>query len=255
MKPFDKYWYYRDAVQAPDVDARFMFNLYRRLRGRKPKVLHEDFCGTFANLCEWVKINPQTKGIGIDLDPEPLAYGCEHYLPRLTTAQQKRLKLLQANVLTARPGLADVVLALNFSYYIFKTRKELLNYFRHAYAGLSGRGIFVVDAFGGPACAEANVDRTRKRGYTYFWEQVNFEPITNLAKFQIHFKRDGEKIRKKVFCYDWRMWSLPEIREAMLDAGFRKTAVYWEDDHGDFRPGTKGDADCTAWIAYVVGLR
>ena len=46
----------------------------------------------------------------------------------------------------------------------------------------------------------------------------------------IHFKfKDGSRI-KKAFSYDWRLWTLPEIREVMEEAGFSNTRVYWEDE-------------------------
>lgn len=251
---FDKYKHYHASVQAPDVDARFLYNLYKRLRGRDPKVLREDFCGTFAVLCEWVKLNKKVKGIGIDLDPEPIEYGVLNYLPKLKPQQQERIQLVEDDVLKVRPAPADIIVAMNFSYSLFHERALLRDYFKRAHAGLKAGGVFVVDNFGGPACMDAITDETRKRGFTYYWEQENFEPITNKAKFHIHFKRDGEKIRKRVFTYDWRLWTIPELNEIMIEAGFSKTIVYWEDDKGTFRPSKKGEP-CDAWIAYVVGLK
>ena len=251
---FDKYRYYHDAVQAPDVDARFIHNLYRRLHGRSARILREDFCGTFAVLCEWVKISKHHKGIGIDLDPEPLQYGALNYLPRLKPEQQQRLHLLEDDVLKVRPPTADVVVAMNFSYCLFHERELLLRYFKRVYAGLKSDGIFIVDNFGGSACQGPITDKTRKRDYWYFWQQENFEPVTHKAKFHIHFKRDGEKLRRRVFSYDWRLWTIPELRELMKNAGFHKTLVYWQDDKGHFRASTKGEP-CEAWISYVVGLK
>ncbi len=63
---------------------------------------------------------------------------------------------------------------------------------------------------------------------------------------------------EQVFTYDWRMWSIPEIRDIMHEVGFRKTHVYWEgtakDGSGDgnFTRVDHGEA-CQSWIAYVVG--
>jgi hypothetical protein len=62
---------------------------------------------------------------------------------------------------------------------------------------------------------------------------------------------------KKAFSYEWRLWSAPEIRELLLEAGFRKATVYWEgededgDGNGEFTPDESGVADL-AWIAYIV---
>ena len=54
------------------------------------------------------------------------------------------------------------------------------------------------------------------------------------------------------------MWSIPELREMMLEVGFRKTYVYWEgttrsgEGNGNFTRAEIGE-ECQAWIAYVVG--
>ena len=61
--PLDKYSLYSRAVQQPDVDVRFLRELYRELKGKTPKVLREDFCGTFSVCCEWVKL-----GLCLQLD-------------------------------------------------------------------------------------------------------------------------------------------------------------------------------------------
>ena len=92
---------------------------------------------------------------------------------------------------------------------------------------------------------------------TYFWDQENFAPISHNASFHIHFKRKGERKRKKVFSYDWRLWTLPEIKDLLQEAGFRKTHVYWEgtnrngEGDGKFVRTNKGE-DCQAWVAYIV---
>ena len=73
----------------------------------------------------------------------------------------------------------------------------------------------------------------------------------------IHFKfPDGSKI-KRAFTYDWRLWTLPELRELLIEAGFAKVRVYWEGDDGDgggngeFKEHATGEPDL-AWIAYIV---
>jgi len=62
---------------------------------------------------------------------------------------------------------------------------------------------------------------------------------------------------KKAFTYEWRLWTAPEIREVLAEAGFTKSALYWEgsdedgEGNGEFAPENKGEADL-AWIAYIV---
>ena len=62
---------------------------------------------------------------------------------------------------------------------------------------------------------------------------------------------------EKAFTYEWRLWTLPEIRELLEEAGFGRVTVYWEgtdedgEGNGEFEPTTRGDADA-GWIAYLV---
>lgn len=255
---FDKYSYYKRAVQSPDSDVEFLASTYKELRGREAQVLREDFCGTFAISCEWVKQSSKAKSIGLDVDEEPILYGLANYLPQLSPAQRERVKILQADVLN--PGLpkADVIAALNFSYFVFKERSMMKSYFHNCSSTLNHGGILVVDCFGGSQCQESNEEETAHKDFTYYWDQANFDPITNEALFHIHFKPKGHKKIEKVFTYDWRMWTIPEIREMMRESGFRKTYVYWEGTtragtgDGVFKRAEKGE-ECQAWIAYVVG--
>jgi len=53
------------------------------------------------------------------------------------------------------------------------------------------------------------------------------------------------------------MYTAPELRDLLLEAGFSKATVYWEGEdedgegNGEFTPDEKGEADL-AWIAYIV---
>lgn len=260
QEPFDKYDLYMRSVQSPEADVEFFNTTYKEIRKKAAKVLREDFCGTFAITCEWVKLNAKNRGIGIDLDPEPIRYGMAQHHSQLTEKEKERIEIIEDNVLSAQPDLADVTVAVNFSYYIFKSRKMLLNYFKKAYAGLNSDGVFLADCFGGPLCQEPNEEEKIFKEFSYFWDQDKYDPITNEALFYIHFKRKGEKRRDKVFTYDWRMWTIPEIREIMEEAGFSKTLVYWEgtdkdgEGNGEYTRVTTAE-DCGAWVAYVAGVK
>lgn len=257
LREFDKYEYYRKAVQSPEVDVEFISDTYKELRGTRPRLLREDFCGTFAICCSWVKDHRDNKAIGIDLDPEPLDYGRANYLSQLKPEQQKRVTTLQSSVLTVDTTKVDVIAALNFSYYLFKSRLMLRQYFRRALRGLKKNGLLIVDAFGGPACHESVEDKTKVGDFYYFWEQKNFNPISHEALFHIHFQRKGERKREEVFTYDWRMWTIPEIREIMMEAGFKRTHVYWEgikrngEGNGIFKRAESGE-ECDAWVVYIA---
>lgn len=258
---FDKYLYYKRAVQCPDQDVIFLRDTYRELRGRDPTVLREDFCGTFSICCEWTKLNSRYLAHGVDVDAEPILYGLANYLSQLTPAQRARVKVQQADVLN--PGLpkSDIICAMNFSHYIFKTRDMMKSYMHNCLSTLNRDGILIMDCFGGSKCQEANEEQTDRKDFIYYWDQESFDPVTGNAVFHIHFKPKGQKKIEKVFTYDWRMWTIPELREMMHEVGFKRTWVYWEgteektgEGDGVFTRVDKGE-ECEAWIAYVVGER
>lgn len=252
--PFDKYQAYFDSVQDPEGDLKFVGRRFRDHFGRLPTLIGEDFCGTFAFCCTWVKKSPGNKAIGVDYAAEPLIYGMKHYHPKLSPEQRTSVTIARADVRDSKLPKAEVIVALNYSYFIFKRREDLRDYFRNAFRRLSPRGLFVLDAFGGSDCLKGNLEATpRPKGITYYWEQHGFDHGTNEAQFSIHFKRRGEKRRSHVFRYDWRMWSIPELREILTEAGFSKVEVYWESD-GPYRQ-RKADETDTTWLAYIVAVR
>src|SRR5258705_418284 len=73
----DKYDLYVLSVQSPDVEVAFFDRAFRTQYGRRPTTLREDFCGPAAVCYEWVRSTPDRRAIGVDLDPEPLAWGVE----------------------------------------------------------------------------------------------------------------------------------------------------------------------------------
>ncbi len=255
---FDKYYYYQESVQSPDNDVLFLRKAYKEFNGgNDPKVLREDFCGTFAICCEWAMLDSSFQSIGVDLDDEPINYGKENYLSQLNDDQQSRVQIIKQNVLSPELPSADVIVAVNFSYFIFKERSKLIEYFSNCKKSLNENGVLVLDCFGGSECMEENEEETEHDDFSYFWDQDSFDPVTNHAQFFIHFQPDGQKKKEKVFSYDWRMWSIPELKDIMLEAGFSEVKVYWEgtDDDGEgdgeFTVVEKGE-DCEAWVAYLV---
>ncbi|WP_413292978.1 class I SAM-dependent methyltransferase [Bdellovibrio sp. HCB185ZH] len=253
---FDKYELYSKAVQSAENDVVFIRNTYKELKKKAPRIFREDFCGTFALSTEWIKLDSKHQAIGVDLDPEPIAYGKANYLSKLRPEQQKRMKVIEGNVMDPSLEKADIIAAMNFSYFCFKQRWMLKQYFANAYKTLGKDGIFLVDVFGGSQCYDAIEDRIKHKDFTYYWDQTNFDPVTNEAVFHIHFRVGGKKI-EQVFTYDWRLWSITEIREIMHEVGFAKSHVYWEgtakDGSGDgnFTRVDHGES-CESWIAYVV---
>jgi hypothetical protein len=264
----DKYALYGLSVQEPANEAEFFTKTYKELNGRDPRILREDFCGTHAVCCEWVKLNADNVAYGIDLDPEPLAWGKANLQPGLTDDQRRRIALYEDDVRTAAEVKADVLAAQNFSFFLFKTRDAVRGYFAQALANLADDGIMVMDMMGGSECYEEDHQDIRTietdvkgfKKFKYIWEQKRFNPITADALFHIHFRfKDGSKL-DKAFTYDWRFWTIPEVNELLLEAGFSDVTVYWEEtdedgeETGEFVPATEGPAD-PSWIAYIVARK
>lgn len=261
--PFDIYEYYRLGVQSPDSDAALFKTMYRDLTGQELLTLGEDFCGTFAISCEWVKLDPKHKSVGVDLSEEPLEYGRKNYLAALSPDQQSRLQVINSNVLNPELPKVDCIAALNFSFFIFKTRAELRSYFENCYRRLPEGGVFICDCFGGPDSFQSIEEETEVEGsedFSVFWDQEWFDPINNLTQYYLHFQPKGDKKYERVFSYNWRMWSIPEIREIMIEAGFKKTYVYWEGTEdgkgdGEFVQMDKTTEDCDSWIVMIAAQK
>jgi len=267
----DKHVLYEAAVQCVEADVDFFERIFRKIRKRPLRRLKEDFCGTAALAADFVKRHPRNLAWGVDLHQPTLDWGIAHHVSRLGPAR-KRITLLCDNVLRVTDPKVDLVCALNFSYSVFKARKEMVDYFRTAHASLARDGVFVVDAFGGTEAMDVLEERRRipatLRGdgfktpsFTYVWDQHRFNAVDHHILCYIHFEfRDGSRL-ERAFTYDWRLWTLPELQEMLLEAGFSRTEVYlegWDDDadeaDGIFRR-RKTFENMAGWVGYVVGIR
>jgi cyclopropane fatty-acyl-phospholipid synthase-like methyltransferase len=248
---------YEQSVQCVESEIDFVDETFQQLRGRKAKLLREDFCGTANTSCEWIRRRKTNKAISVDLNDEVLGWGRKQKIGKLDKEQAKRITLINDNVLDVKTGKVDAALAMNFSYWIFEDRPTMIKYFKRIYKTLVDDGIFFLDAFGGYEAYQEMKERTEHDKFTYIWDQASYNPVTGHCQCYIHFKfKDGSKINK-AFSYAWRLWSLPELTEMLTEAGFKAT-VYWEGtdedtDEGDgiFTPATEGEADA-GWIAYIV---
>jgi len=258
--PFDKYVYYQKAVQNPQNEIEFFNDKFKKIRKRLPYTLREDFCGTGMITCHWVKQSTKHMSWGIDLDPEPLEYGKNNHFAPLTTKEQSRVHFMLDNVLSAKTPKVDICFAFNFSYFIFKQRADLLNYFKAARKALNEDGVFFIDLFGGPDSQTVMTDIMEHDTFDYFWDCQEFNPINNHCKFAIHFKPKGQKKHSNVFVYDWRLWSMSELRDLLMEAGFSKSIAYWEGEDGEgggdgeFYP-TEVAENCEAWVTYIAALK
>lgn len=259
----DKFDCYQKSVQSPEHEIEFFEQAFKDAYRRKPYSLREDFCGTFAVCCEWAKSNRKRTALGVDLCPETLQWGRDNNLAKLTTTQQSRVQLLEQDV-RKKGEPVDVLAAQNFSFWIFKTRQEVVKYFRIARANLHEQGVMIMDMMGGGDCyTVGHVDKRTivkgKKGFKYYWEQESFNPVNSDASFNISFKfKDGSKL-KRAFEYHWRFWTIPEVCEMLKQAGFAECHVYWEEededgeDTGIWKRQTAAPSN-PSWICYIVAV-
>jgi cyclopropane fatty-acyl-phospholipid synthase-like methyltransferase len=255
----DRHVLYEKSVQDVAGEYKFVNRTFNKLRGRKARHLREDFCGTAGMCCEWVKRRRENTAIGVDLDPEVLAWAHKHNLAHLEPDVRQRVTLVQEDVCTVQtPDPVDIVLAMNFSYQIFKSRKTLGGYLGKVREALADDGILFMDAFGGYEAFQEIKEKRKYKGFKYIWEHASYNPISGDILCHIHFSfPDGSKL-KRAFTYDWRLWTLPELRELLDEAGFSRVTVYWEEADaktgegtGVYSPTTVGEAD-PGWLCFLV---
>ncbi len=253
----DPFILYQESVQDVDTEIVFIRRVFRSNYGRLPSSLREDFCGTALLSCRWAGLHRRNTAVGIDMDRQTLEWGRRNNLTGLRDPQQ--VKLIQGDVLKVRPPRVDVAAAFNFSYCVFKDRRLLTEYFRKVHRGLKDEGCFILDLYGGPEAIQELEEERREDGFTYVWDQDRYNPITAEILCHIHFRfRDGSELRT-AYTYDWRLWTIPELREALLEAGFTKVDVYWEgiDEDGEgndvYRKTMRGTADI-CWISYISAV-
>lgn len=242
---------YQLAVQAPEQDAAQFARWFARRHGRSLQSLREDFCGSAAIAAASLRLLPELRAVGIDADAATIAWAQTHTSAALPEADRARLRLICADVRRVR-ARADLILATNFSYCVFHARAELLAYLRHCKRCLTPEGYVALDTWGGGLTHRNFAERHRHRGFAHVWEQRAFDPLTHRVDCRIHFEFDDGTSQRDAFVYDWRMWTVPELRDLLVEAGLPDVRVLWRGADGVLRERTKVAADPT-WICYVAG--
>lgn len=254
----DRHRLYEASVQYAASEIEFVDDTFKTLRGHRALLLREDFCGTANVCCEWVRQRKRNQAIGVDIDHEVLEWGRQHQVAQLGKSQQARVRLIEQDVLTVETEAPQIISAMNFSYWLFKSRHDLKHYFSQVREALADDGVFFLDAYGGyDSFREIEEEREINDGeFTYIWEQERYDPVSGGLICHIHFAfPDGSRI-ERAFSYDWRLWTLPEIRDLLEEAGFSKVTIYWQgwdedgEPDGNFVPSTTGEADA-GWICYI----
>lgn len=227
-----RYDLYRWCVQDAPAMCRFLTAAH----GRKPLMLREDFAGPAGLAAAWADQSPLHNALAIDIDPEPLSHA----------PPAARLKKKVADATRARDK-ADIIALFNFAACEIHDRPTLVAYFKRLRASLNPRGITALDVYGGanaflPGSLSTHArvpggGTQQKIGYT--WQQVHADPDSGMVENHLHFTL-GKKKWPSAFVYNWRLWSIPELRDALTEAGFAKVETYDRlgdavDQHGNLR--------------------
>ncbi|XP_071729759.1 uncharacterized protein [Rutidosis leptorrhynchoides] len=255
-----KFSLYQQSVQSPKGDISYLQKFFLTyVGGRAPLHLQEDFCGTALLSTEWLRSDSRRTAIGLDLDVEALEWCIENNVNKIgadlssriflyhgNVLQPQEAKLVKSNLQNVMNNLTienkdtnsepvaisetlpprDIICAFNYSCCCLHSRRELVSYFKHARNALSKKGgIFVMDLYGGTSSeCELRMQR-RFPNFTYTWEQAGFDIVQRKTRISLHFTLQKKKLRH-AFSYSWRLWSLPEIKDCMEEAGFR-SVHFW----------------------------
>ncbi len=256
----DRFALYQASVQEPDVDLDFLDRQYKRAFARFPARLREDFCGTALTASRFVQRRPTNSALGVDLDPKPIAWGRANILPKLKPDQQARIQIIQANVLSDQArdaGPFDAILAFNFSYWILQQRATLIDYFTRCRKALARDGMLVLDFMAGSDVLTESTERSRKRGFTYVWDQRRYDPLSGQMTCHIGFEFPDGTALPRAFTYTWRLYTMPEVKDILADAGFTSIEFFLEgedakgDGTGVYAKRAQGPAD-RCLLAYII---
>ncbi|XP_011625961.1 uncharacterized protein LOC18441317 [Amborella trichopoda] len=229
--------------------------------GRFPLHLREDFCGTALLSAEWIHSDARRTAIGVDLDLEALTWCLENNIKKVGFDGYSRIFLYNGNVLQPHNATLvkcrlpdsinssetstnevdpinadnnpdpkekcqnparDIICAFNYSCCCLQKREDLVLYFKHALSSLSKKGgIFVMDLYGGTSSERPLRIQRRYPNFTYIWEQEEFDALSRTTRISLHFNLGKKGTLRHAFSYNWRLWSLPEIKACLEEAGFQ----------------------------------
>lgn len=274
----DRFECYELCVQSPRHVVGFLRALFLAENGSDPTVLGEDFSGTCAISRRWCKELDNATSVCVDLDADALAWARAR---AADDAVADRITFVRADCFdepetparnSDRDAPCDVCFVGNFSIgyahdratlvrYLTRSRERLLAA-RHGFSG----GVFACDTYGGAgAFALGGIERTHpgRRGEVirYAWSHEDADPATAMVtnSISLRVERDGDIIAEypRAFEYRWRLWSIAELREAMLEAGFQRTSVYLEVSLAPGQaptPVTDPRQFKSDWIVLIAGI-
>ncbi len=256
----DRHELYERCVQNPDE----LVQLLEGIHGARPTALGEDFSGTAAVSRAWLR------RAGLRHVGDARAVAVDHDARVLERARGVRgLSCVCGDARDVRDSAldgVDVVFVGNFSIGEIGARAELVAYLARSRARLRPGGVFVCDTYGGASAFRIGArervhDLGDGRRVRYVWEQRAADPRDARVENALHFRIEsrGEIVDElhDAFVYRWRLWSLAELREALLEAGFERVEFWCElarpGEHGRLRSVSSPVELGESWIACVSG--
>lgn len=260
MTRLSEYELYMRSVQNPEFDARLLQRIYKSYFDIPTSglSLREDFCGTGALCYEWIRLNKSHSALGVDLDHSAIKWGKSRY----DIQNDERVSLREENVFSSSKEPAHLVCALNFSYFLLKTRADLVRYFKKCRTRLHKNGVLALDAFGGPGYLKPTSELRTKidKNHSVYWNINSFDAINQHIKCSISLLNHATNGKRDLFKYDWRLWNPQEITECLMEAGFQNL-LYWSEGlnkkgngNGKFRQ-IKSEMGVETWLIYITATK
>jgi SAM-dependent methyltransferase len=226
----EKHSLYQKSVQNPKREVEFYRKVYRLIFKSLPVYFREDFCGTALLSCEWVKNNVCNQALGIDIDKDTLEWGHENNINNLSSGSD-RIKLINQNVLQPFDPKQkfDIICSMNYSHFLLNKRSELVKYFSNVRRNIN-RGLFIIDFYGGLHTYSEHRHNNQSDFYEFHNEQMNI--LDNVSNSHLRYKTKEGKL-ETLFTYNFRVYSIIELREALEDSGFDNFKIYIKDVSDD----------------------
>ena len=238
------------AVCARQIE--FVDNRFKALRGRRARLLREDFCGTANVSCEVGFRPPRQRAPSVSISTARCCSGqrsiiccSSHASP--AAADRPTLRKRAIKTYTDQP----TSFGNEFRYLAVQGAQGVERYFRRV-RGFAGRGrhpvsrrLWRLRLFQREIVEEQEIE---EGGFTYVWGAGEVRACQRQPDLPIHFDfPDGSRL-ERAFSYDCAC-GLPEIRELVGGSRLPQICVYWQgwderqEADGDFKPVSEGEAD------------
>ncbi|KAJ1937152.1 hypothetical protein EC988_007976, partial [Linderina pennispora] len=212
---------------------------------RHALTMREDFCGTAVLCAEWVRTNssPERCAYGVDIDKNVIDYAMEHTVGGVghyESSLGSRIKLVCADVMAVKGSESaseelhrvslprvDIIASLNYAMCYFHQRQDLIRYLKHSLKNLNDFGLLFCDIFGGVEATKSGISNIRDLGsFKYYFHQHSYDLMNNTIRFSLGFKMRDGSVLKNCFSYEFRVYTVSDLKEAMLEAGFDDVSVW-----------------------------